>query len=199
MIRKRECEESTMNEIEFEEKTIKRTDIFKGKILHVVVDDVKLPNGLEAQRELVFHNGAVAIVAITSDNKMVFVRQYRKALEKTIYEIPAGKIEVGEMNPLDVAKRELEEETGLQAQNWKNLYDFVVTPGFSNERVHLYEATDLVQVEHPLSQDEDEFLEIHFLTLEEAKEAIVNKKIDDAKTICAVQYWELKQKTKLDI
>lgn len=194
MIKEKENRWTKMQEKDFEEKTLHRETIYDGKILKVVVDDVLLPNQQTSKREIVLHNGAVGILAITPDEKMIFVRQYRKALEKTLLEIPAGKIEKGEKEPLAVAKRELEEETDFQAENWTFMYDLIVAPGYSSEKIYLYKATGLTQAANPLEQDEDECLELSYLTLEEAKEAIVQGEIQDAKTICAIQYWELHQK-----
>ena len=97
----------------FEEKTIQSKPIFSGKVISLKVDDVTLPNGGVSKREIVNHPGAVAIIAITADKKMVLVEQYRKALERSIIEIPAGKLEPGEA-PEVTARRELEEETGLK-------------------------------------------------------------------------------------
>lgn len=178
----------------FEEKTTHREVIYKGKIIEVVVDDVLLPNGNVSKRELVFHNGAVGIIAVTSENKLILVRQFRKVLEKSILEIPAGKIELDELDPLETAKRELEEETGYQANHIKEITRFIASPGFCNEELVLYEATDLVKLENPLPLDEDEFLEIVELTLEEAKEKITTGEICDAKTIYAILYWETSMK-----
>lgn len=104
---------------DFEEKTIQRNEIFHGKIIDVVVDDVSLPNGGTSKRELVFHPGGVAVIALTSENKMLFVRQFRKPLERVILEIPAGKIDPGEgARPDLTGARELEEETGYRAKRW---------------------------------------------------------------------------------
>ncbi|MGX7025562.1 NUDIX hydrolase [Vagococcus hydrophili] len=179
---------------QFEEKTIKREILYEGKIIDVVLDDVLLPNGKTSKRELVFHNGAVAIIAITPENKMILVKQYRKAVEKSILEIPAGKIEKDETVPMETAKRELEEETGYQAKEIKEIAKFISSPGFSNEWLYLYEAKDLVKVENPLPQDEDEFLELMELSLDEAKEKIVTGEICDAKTLYAILYWEAQSK-----
>lgn len=175
----------------FAEITTNREVIYEGAIIDVVRDDVLLPNGESAKRELVFHNGAVAIIAVTEENKLVLVRQFRKALEKSILEIPAGKIEKDETDPLETAKRELEEETGFQAKEMKEITRFIASPGFCNEELTLYEAKGLIKVENPLPQDDDEFLEILTLTLDEAKEKIKTGEICDAKTMYAMLYWEM--------
>lgn len=176
---------------EFEEKTVKRDTIFSGHIIELVVDDVQLPSGEMAKRELVFHNGAVGIIAITDQERILLVKQFRKPLEKVILEIPAGKIDTTDGDTLETAKRELEEETSQQAKNWEFVYEFSSAPGFTNEILYLYKATGLVKVANPLPQDEDELIELHELTLEEAKAAIASGEIYDAKTILAIHYWEL--------
>ncbi|GCF93239.1 ADP-ribose pyrophosphatase [Enterococcus florum] len=179
---------------DFEEKTIKRTEIFKGKIIDVYLDDVALPMGGTAKRELVLHNGGVGIIPITKENKLVMVKQFRKPLEKVVLEIPAGKIDPGEgKEPIKTAVRELEEETGYHAETLTYVNEMYLSPGFSNEKLYIYAAADLEKVEHPLPQDEDEVLELYELTLAEAKQAILDGLICDAKTIFAVQYWELMQ------
>ena len=120
----------------FEEKTVQRTEIFKGHIFDVVVDDVQLPDGKISQRELVFHRGAVCVLAVTPEGKMILVKQYRKAIERAIYEIPAGKLELGEEDTLeDAALRELEEETGYSSDKLTLLADFYSAIGFCNERI----------------------------------------------------------------
>ncbi|GFH42526.1 ADP-ribose pyrophosphatase [Lactococcus hodotermopsidis] len=178
---------------DFEEKTISRKDIFKGHVINVKFDRVALPgNRGEAPRELVFHNGAVAVLAITANNKIVLVRQFRKALEKVIYEIPAGKLEIGEnADPQAAMLRELEEETGLTSENVSKIAEFYTAPGFSNEIIHLYQAKELVRVPNPRPQDADEILVRYEVTLDEAKALIKSGDIADAKTILAIQYWEL--------
>ena len=120
--------------MDFEEKTIKRTEIFDGYIFKVAVDDVELPNGLgQAKRELVFHRGAVSILTVTPDDKIVLVKQYRKAIEKISYEIPAGKLEVGENgSEKEAALRELEEETGYTG-DLELLYEFYTAIGSCHE------------------------------------------------------------------
>jgi ADP-ribose pyrophosphatase len=171
-----------------EEKTIASEQIYKGKIIDLLVDEVSLPDGGTSYREIVKHPGAVAIMAITNDQKLVLVRQYRKALEKTIYEIPAGKLDIGE-EPETCAKRELQEETGYSANIWKKLVGFYTSPGFADEFIHLYEASELSLGE--ISPDEDEFIERVELTWDECKEKMLTGEICDAKTLYAITRWEL--------
>jgi ADP-ribose pyrophosphatase len=178
-----------------EEKTIKSEQIFNGRIISLQVDEVQLPNGKTSKREIIKHPGAVAILPITNDGKIVMVEQYRKALERTLVEIPAGKLEKGE-DPLDSARRELEEETGYVCENLDWLISFYTSPGFADEIVHLYVATGLSKKENAARLDEDEFVNILELSLAEAKEYIVEKKIFDAKTAYAVQYLDLKEGLK---
>lgn len=176
----------------FEEKTIKRETLFTGKIIEVALDEVALPMGGTAKRELVFHPGGVGIVAITPAEKMLFVRQFRKPLERVILEIPAGKIDPGEgSHPEVTGARELEEETGYRPQKMTKLASMYLSPGFANEMLHLYLAEGLEKVENPRAMDEDEVLEVYELTLDEALERMKTGEICDAKTIYAIQYWQL--------
>ncbi len=176
----------------FEEKTIKRETLFTGKIIEVALDEVALPMGGTAKRELVFHPGGVGIVAITPEEKMLFVRQFRKPLERVILEIPAGKIDPGEgSHPEVTGARELEEETGYRPQKMNHLASMYLSPGFANEMLHLYLAEGLEKVENPRAMDEDEVLEVYELTLDEALERMKTGEICDAKTIYAIQYWQL--------
>lgn len=176
----------------FEEKTIKRDTLFTGKIIEVALDEVALPQGGTATRELVFHPGGVGIVAITPEEKMLFVRQFRKPLERVILEIPAGKIDPGEgTHPEITGARELEEETGYRPQKMTKLASMYLSPGFANEMLHLYLAEGLEKVENPRAMDEDEVIEVYELTLDEALERLQTGEICDAKTIYALQYWQL--------
>lgn len=183
---------------DFEEKTLSRKEIFKGHIIEVALDQVQLPNGDIGERELVFHPGGVAIIPITPENKLVLVKQFRKPMEKVILEIPAGKIDPGEKNrPQAGAARELEEETGYRAAALQPVTAVYLSPGFADELLHIYYADDLVKVDNPLPQDDDEVLELYELTLEEAKAAQAEGLICDAKTVFAIQHWELQQLKKL--
>ena len=178
--------------MEFEEKTLSRKEIYKGPIFQLVQDQVELPSGKgRAQRDLIFHNGAVCVLAVTLENKIVLVKQYRKAIEKVSYEIPAGKLEIGEnADPEAAALRELEEEAAYTGK-LSLVYDFYSAIGFCNERLKLYLARDLTKVENPRPQDEDETLELLEVSLDQAKALIQSGDICDAKTIMAIQYWEL--------
>jgi ADP-ribose pyrophosphatase len=174
-------------------KTVSTEQIFKGKIISVQVDEVELPNGKLSKREIVRHPGAVGLIALTDDNKIVMVEQFRKPLERSLLEIPAGKLEPGE-NPDVTAERELEEETGYRAGNMEYISSFYTSPGFANEIIHLYLATELEKVENPAEADDDEFVELVELSLEESLVCIENDRIYDAKTIFAIQYLQLMEK-----
>lgn len=164
----------------FEEKTVSSKTVFQGKIIDVRVDMVSLPNGEIAQRDIVKHPGGVGIVAITDDDKIIMVKQFRKPIEKAIYEIPAGKLDKNE-EPLKCGRRELMEETGAVADNFFYLGYMYPSPGFDDEVTHMYLATGLYFGENNL--DEDEFLDVEYFTKEEVLDMIMNNEINDAKTV----------------
>nr|WP_170109725.1 NUDIX hydrolase [Melghirimyces profundicolus] len=170
-----------------EEKTLNSRIIFEGRLIRVQLDEVELPDGNTSTRELVKHPGAVTVMAVTEENRMVFVRQYRKPLEKEILEIPAGKLEPGE-DPEECARRELEEETGYKAKALKHVVSMYTSPGFADERLHLYEARGLA--EGQFRPDSEEFVERVELTLEEAFERMAAGEICDAKTVTALYIWK---------
>ncbi|WP_067728169.1 NUDIX hydrolase [Oceanobacillus damuensis] len=171
----------------FEEKTVKSEKIFSGKIIDLQVDEVTLPNGKTSNRELIKHPGAVAVIPITKDNKILFVEQYRKPLEKSLIEIPAGKLDENE-NPIAAAVRELEEETGYTTKGLSFVTSFYTSPGFADELIHIYITDQLVKMENPPEGDDDEFVELHELTLDEAKQYVLDERIHDAKTNYAILY-----------
>jgi ADP-ribose pyrophosphatase len=171
------------------EKTIGEKEIYSGRIIDVVIEEVVLPNGKKSKREIVKHPGAVAVIAITKEKKLVLVKQFRKPLNRTIVEIPAGKLEKGE-DPLDCAKRELEEETGYKSNKLEHVISFYTSPGFADEIIHLYFTSEL-EIGN-VDTDEDEFVELMEVTLEEAEELIRRREIYDAKTTYAVQFLKLK-------
>ncbi|EGQ2957861.1 NUDIX hydrolase [Staphylococcus pseudintermedius] len=169
----------------FEEKTISKESIYKGKIIEVEKHKVSLPNNKTAYREVVKHNGAVAICALTPDQQVILVKQYRKALEQELLEIPAGKLEPGEDRE-SAAMRELEEETGYKAKKLTLIGEVYGTPGFSNEKISVYFADNLV--EGKVNLDEDEFVEKVLYSLDDVKKAVEARTIEDAKTFIAFQH-----------
>lgn len=173
------------------EKTISSESVYHGKIIDVELHNVTLPNGTSGKRELVYHSGAVAVIAITKDNKIVMVKQFRKPLERTLVEIPAGKLEKHE-DPKACAHRELQEETGYHAGKINYVTSFYTSPGFSDEMMHIYYADQLTRGES--QTDEDEFVEQMEVTIDEALDLIQQKEIYDAKSVNAIQYLQLRDK-----
>ncbi|MBS5518114.1 MAG: NUDIX hydrolase [Clostridiales bacterium] len=157
--------------------------VYRGRLLHVTCAEVSLPNGRTSKRDLVRHPGGVVVVAVTDDGRVYLERQFRTALGCVITELPAGKREPGE-DPDLTARRELKEETGLVAQRWEKLGELVTTPGFSDETLHIYLATGLAQQE--TERDEDEFIELFTLPLEEAYQQAMRGALPDAKTIAGL-------------
>jgi ADP-ribose pyrophosphatase len=176
----------------FEEVTISTQPIYSGKVISLQVDEVSLPDGKTSKREIVKHPGAVAVIAITDEGRIVMVEQYRKAMERSLVEIPAGKLEPGE-EPMNTAKRELDEETGYECETLEPLISFYTSPGFADEIIHLFVAKGLKKKDVSAACDEDEFVELLELTLEEAIQYIKEEKIQDAKTAYAVQYLQLQR------
>ncbi len=163
------------------ETFLSKDEIYPGKIIRVETWQVALPNGGTALREIVRHNGASAIVPVDGAGMVTMVRQHRVAIDKCTWEIPAGKLDSPNEDPFDAAKRELEEETGLQAEHWQKLTSMYTTPGFCNERITIYLATGLSQ--HPAHPDEDEFLRIKKIPLDDAIAQCVSGEIQDGKTL----------------
>lgn len=157
--------------------------IFEGKILSLRVDTVTLPNGIQAKREIIEHGPAVAVVPVDEMDNVYMVRQYRKAIDDFLLEIPAGRMGAGE-NPEVAAHRELGEETGLEARNLEFLGRYFTTPGFTDEEMYAYLAKDLVKGEpHP---DEDENVEVVVFPLETAVDMIRGGEIRDGKSIAGL-------------
>jgi ADP-ribose pyrophosphatase len=154
--------------------------IYDGRVVHLYKDSVTLPNGQSSKREVIRHVGAVALVPIDSDGKVVLVRQYRHATGKVLLEIPAGTLNKNEV-PEVCAIRELQEETGYKPGKLQKIGGIYTAPGYTSEFIHLYLATDLVASE--LEKDEDEFIEVIRVTLDEAIELIANGEIADGKSV----------------
>jgi ADP-ribose pyrophosphatase len=165
------------------EKTLEQKTIYKGKVVTLRSDTVTLPNGKTGIREVVEHQGAVAVVPLTQDQELVLVRQFRYPFREEIWEIPAGKLDPGE-DPLVCGKRELLEETGAAARAFVDLGVYYPTPGYSGEIIHLFGAVGLTFTTQNL--DEDEFLEVKKFPLELVIKMIKNNEIPDGKTQAAV-------------
>ena len=168
-----------------EEKEISSKRIFDGRLLGVRIDTVKLPNGKESTREVVEHPGAVAIIAITADNEMVLVRQFRQPTGEILLEVPAGVPLKGESGEA-AARRELEEETGYHAKKIKKLWEGYTTPGYSNELIHYFLALDMnLMKQRP---DEDEFVEVELIDIEACLDMVKTGKIRDNKTAIGILF-----------
>ncbi len=172
-----------------EEKTISSETVFEGRIIKVKVDKVDVM-GETQSREIVEHPGGVGVVAITDNNEIILVAQYRKPLDKVIYEIPAGKLDKGEHHRV-CGMRELEEETGFTSENFEYMGYIYPSPGFTDEVTHVYLATNLKQGEaHP---DDDEFLDVEKVPLEKAYQMVMNNEINDAKSVFGIlKYIQIK-------
>lgn len=160
--------------------------VFDGVLLHVSRDQVRLPNGASSLREYVTHPGAVVVLAFLPNGKLIFERQFRYPLGRVFLELPAGKIDPGE-DILETAKRELLEETGHTAGRWQYLGVMHPCIGYSNERIEIFAAFDLVD-RGAQALDHNEFLELVELAPAAAQEAVWSGEITDAKTITAL-YW----------
>lgn len=167
----------------FEEKTMKSEKIYEGRIINVKIDTIELPNKKYSKREIVEHPGAVGIVPITANGEIILVRQFRKAVEKALLEIPAGRLETDE-EPSQCAIRELKEETGYTAKNIKKMFEFYSAPGFSTEKIYVYLAQDIIK--GAPQPDEGEYIEVIKMPLEEALEKVRTGEIRDSKTIIAI-------------
>ena len=173
-------EGSPRSERDLTEHTLVAKTVYRGRLLDVREDEVRLPDGETARREYVVHPGAAVMLAMPDDRSVIMERQYRYPLRSHVYELPAGKIDPGE-DPLDTAKRELLEETGYRANEWRHLLTTYPVVGYSNERVEIYLARDLEYVGRKL--DEGEFLEVFALPLAEALQWARAGRIKETKTV----------------
>ncbi len=169
------------------EQTLTSEPVFEGKLLHVRRDRVRLPDGSEAVREHILHPGAVMIIALLNNGCLLFERQFRYPLQRVLFELPAGKIDAGE-DPLATAQRELMEETGYTAAEWRRLGCIHPVISYSNEQIDIYLARGLTLHERKL--DAGEFLDVTELPLAAAMEMVRGGAITDAKTVCGLLWAE---------
>ncbi len=167
-----------------EEKKMTSKKVYDGVLLHVYKDQVELPDGKPAVRELIKLLGAVAIVPITDEGKVIVERQYRYPMGRVMLEIPAGKIDSIEEEPLEAAKRELREETGYSAESWIPLGNYQPSPAYCQEKIVMYLAKNLKKGRQEL--DDGEFLNVEEIPLEELYQDILDGKIEDGKTQTAI-------------
>ncbi|MDF2570771.1 MAG: nudF [Sporomusa sp.] len=170
-------------ETDLHEELISSTRLFEGKVINLRRDEVKLPNGKTGTREVVEHPGAVAVVPLTTDSKVILVRQFRHPVQQVMLEVPAGKLDPGE-KPEACALRELKEETGYVAGRIRKLTSMYTTPGFSNEIIHIFLAEGLIESDK--DPDEDEFINSESYTLDQIAEMVATGEICDAKSLVAL-------------
>lgn len=165
------------------EEILSTQDIFDGRLIHLKVHTVKLPDGKESIREIIYHQGAVAIVAVDDEQQVLLVKQFRLGAGQVTYEIPAGLLEPGE-DPQSAIVRELREETGYRPLNIESMGGIYLAPGYSTEYIHLYYASGYKYA--PLEQDEDEFVEAIRIPFTQALSMIDKGEIIEAKSIVAL-------------
>ena len=176
--------------MEYTEQRKNSVCVYDGKVVKLEVDEVILPNNKESKREIIRHSGGACVV-YEEEGKIAFVRQYRYAYKESVLELPAGKINLGE-DPLQTAKRELEEETGIQAEKLSLLHEVYPTPGYTDERLYIYLATGGKKGERKL--DDDEFLDAVWLPVEKVKQMMDSGEIKDAKTLIGLYRYFLDKK-----
>ena len=178
----------------FYEKPLESESIYEGKVLHLFLDKVELPDGNPAYREVIRHNGAVCVLPLTDDGKVACVTQYRYAIGRATLELPAGKLDSKSEDPESAARRELREETGYECDKMTYLGAMYGSPAILDEIIHLYLATGLRRGE--ATPDEGEFVDVIHYTLEELNEMIMRGELEDAKTQIAVMKTILAFKNK---
>lgn len=163
------------------------TDIYQGRVMALRADEVVMPGGRQARREIIEHAGAVAIAALDPDDRIMMIHQYRHAVGRRLWELPAGLLDVAGEDPVETGRRELREETGLEAAEWSVLLDVVPSPGFSDESVRVFLARGLTEVGRPdLGDDEEADLTTRWITLSVAMRMVLAGTIVNGVTVAAV-------------
>lgn len=166
--------------------TTRSETVYAGKILALRVDDVAMPGGAEARREVVEHFGAVAVVALDDDDRIAMVYQYRHPVGRRLWELPAGLLDIGGEEPRLTAARELHEEAGLAAANWSVLVDIVSAPGFSDESVRVFLATGLTEIDRPEAEHEEADLELDWVALPDAVQRVLAGEIVNSIAVAGI-------------
>jgi ADP-ribose pyrophosphatase len=164
-------------------KVNSKATLYEGRVFKLLRENVTLNNGVTVDLDVIHHPGASAMIPISDNDNVILIKQYRHAIGDFIWEIPAGTLDPNE-TPLECAKRELIEETGFSANTWQKLGEITPVPGYSNERIHMFLAADLVPAEQDL--DKDEMLDVHEVSLGKAVEMIHEGAIQDSKTIAGL-------------
>ncbi len=167
-------------------KLLQRNIIHSGRVFTTIVDDVEYPSGRQSIREVAEHPGGAVALAVFPNKDIILIKQHRYPIDKFLWELPAGKLEKGDP-PLDCARRELEEESGYSASEWKKITSIYTTPGFCNELLHLYLATNLTKLPDGRRLEEGEqTMTMEIVSLSEAVAMIEREEIVDAKSIIAI-------------
>ena len=165
------------------EKKLSSEVLFSGRVVTLSVDKVELENQKNSTREVIHHNGGASVIALTDSKEIFLIKQFRYPFGEELWEIPAGKLEKGE-DPFLAAKRELKEETGLEAEKYIDLGEIYPTVGYCTEIIYIYLATNLTKSEQNL--DEGEFVTVCKVPFEKAYEMVINGEIKDSKTVMAL-------------
>jgi len=176
-------------------KVNKKILVHQGRVFKLVKENVTLENGITTELDVIRHPGAAAIVPAYGYDKLILIKQYRYAIGEYIWEIPAGTFD-GDEDPLECAKRELVEETGFRANIWEKLGEITPVPAYSDERIHVYLASDLVKEKQNL--DKDEIVQVHKIRLADVLDMIHRGEIKDSKTIASIFMATLWMKNKLN-
>ncbi|MFC7449983.1 NUDIX domain-containing protein [Rhodococcus daqingensis] len=171
---------------EHEFETLDTRTVYEGGILTLRVDRVAMPGGGAANREVVEHYGAVAVVAVDEHDRLILINQYRHPLGRRVWELPAGLLDEADEDPVDAARRELAEETGLAARHWSVLVDVAVSPGFTDEVVRVFLATGLSDVHQPTPTDEEADLEVDRVSVDDAVDRALSGEIVNATAVSGI-------------